>query len=257
MSKTARIIEPTDTVRNLVVAFPAARRVFEENGIDYCCGGGKTLEQAAREPGVLVPLLIEQLQQAVNVNENVDVDERSKIDRRLAAADLPQVVDHILTTHHDYMKKVLPRIDTLLEKVLAAHGDRHGETVLQPLRQVYEGLRDELSAHLMKEENVLFPMILGMDEARSDGADRFENHCGSVQNPIQQMEFEHANAGSALVEMRRITGDYLLPSDACPTFAGLYEELRALEADLHQHIHLESNLLFPRVVKMEAELGQT
>jgi regulator of cell morphogenesis and NO signaling len=256
MSTAPGIIQPKNSVRNIVVAFPETRRVFEENGIDYCCGGGKILEQAARELGIPVLPLIEQLQQTVNPGEHADEDKRSEIDRRLAAADLPEIVDHILATHHEYLKKTLPLIDSLLGKVVAAHGERHGEAVLLPLRLTYQGLRDELTAHLMKEEEVLFPMLLGMEQARSAGAGRFENHCGSVQNPIQQMEFEHVNAGSALVEMRRITGDYLLPEGACPTFAGLYDELRALEADLHQHIHLENNLLFPRAVKMEAELGQ-
>lgn len=251
MDPQTESIEPQRTVRDIVVEHPETLEVFEDVQIDYCCGGGKTLAEAAGMAGLTVAPFIERLRQAVDASDGA-ADGRSDISRRLAGAPLHEVVEHVLTTHHVYLRQVLPRLDALFEKVLAAHGDRHGETVLEPLRRVFRGLRDEISAHLQKEEMVLFPLIRSLEEYRSGGRETWENHCGSMEHPIRQMTLEHDNAGNALAEMRRISGSYRLPADACPTFAALYEGLQNLEEDLHQHIHLENNILFPRAIRMEA-----
>ena len=114
----------------------------------------------------------------------------------------------------------------------------------------------ELATHLLKEEDVLFPYIKEMDAQVAASGTAAPMHCGSVQDPIRQMEHEHENAGEVLARMREITGNYTLPADACPTFAALYELLARIEADLHEHIHLENNILFPRTVAMEAKAGK-
>jgi regulator of cell morphogenesis and NO signaling len=138
----------------------------------------------------------------------------------------------------------------LLKKVLRAHGPRHGD-VLNQVQALFSALDEEITAHLSKEENVLFPYLASSDaHARGDGA-RPVACFPTVRAPIQQMQHEHENAGQALERIRKVTGNYALPQDACPTFAALYQELRQMEADLHQHIHLENNILFPRAIEIE------
>ena len=161
-------------------------------------------------------------------------------------APLPALIDHILDTHHAYMKMQLPRVEARLAKVLQAHSDRHGD-MLRALAAVYGAMKAELDGHLAKEEMVLFPLVRALD----GGAKAGSFHCGSVQNPIRVMFMEHDSAGEALVEMRRLTNDYTAPEDACNTFKALYFELAEMESDLHRHIHLENNILFPRAIALE------
>jgi regulator of cell morphogenesis and NO signaling len=150
------------------------------------------------------------------------------------------------------MREALPRLDNLLNTVIGAHGARHGD-MLRALRTTFAGLRQEIEMHLMKEEQVLFPYIRQMEESVSRSGAVPPMHCGTVRNPVRQMEAEHENAGEALASMRSLTEDYTLPADACPTFAALYEGLQDMEADLHEHIHLENNILFPRAEQMETD----
>ena len=151
------------------------------------------------------------------------------------------------------MHEALPRIRDLLRKVLQAHGAHHGDT----LRQVhvsYDALDTELTGHLRKEEEVLFPYIVAAEVHRQGGPQGPAACFGTVGNPIRQMETEHESAGAVLAQIRKVTGDYALPDDACPTFRALYEELERMEEDLHQHIHLENNILFPRAIAAESAL---
>jgi regulator of cell morphogenesis and NO signaling len=156
------------------------------------------------------------------------------------------LIDHILNTHHAYMKTQLPRVAALLAKVLQAHSDRHGD-MLRAVAAVYGPMKAELDGHLAKEEMVLFPLVRALDGGAKPGS----FHCGSVQNPIRVMWMEHDSAGEALAEMRRLTSDYTAPEDACNTFKALYFELAEMERDLHRHIHLENNILFPRAIALE------
>jgi regulator of cell morphogenesis and NO signaling len=218
------------TVGQIAAALPASVRVFEKHGIDFCCGGAVPLTDACRRAGVDPALLLHEIDQAVQVPSSDATD--------WLTAPIPALIDHILDTHHVYMKAQLPRLEAMLAKVLQAHGDRHGET-LRELAAVYAPMKAELDAHLLKEERILFPMIL-------TGA----SHCGGVQNPIRVMLYEHDSAGDALLQMRRITADYTPPPDACNTFRALYHELSEMERDLHRHIHLENNILFPRALSL-------
>jgi regulator of cell morphogenesis and NO signaling len=152
------------------------------------------------------------------------------------------------------MKEQLPRLSTMLGKVKKAHGDKHGE-MLTELEAVYGSLREEIEMHLMKEEEILFPYIHQIEAYATKQGPKPQVHCGTIVNPITQMEHEHENAGRALEQMRKLTNNYTLPDDGCTTFAALYEGLAAMEDDLHEHIHLENSILFPKAIDLETKAG--
>jgi regulator of cell morphogenesis and NO signaling len=235
------------TVRDLVGRYPQTRSVFEKYGIDYCCGGGKCLAEAARERGLKLPALVDALEKALQAA----TDKAEVADRDWYAAPLGELVHHIVDVHHGYMKTALPRLRSLVPTVLKAHGANHGD-VLRQVQNLFNTLDTELSSHLMKEEQVLFPYIEALETAAREGSAAPQSPCGSVRNPIRQMEHEHESAGQVLAKLREATHDYALPADACPTFRAMYEELQRMEADLHQHIHLENNILFPRAIAVES-----
>jgi regulator of cell morphogenesis and NO signaling len=240
----------TMTVRELVGRYPQTRQVFERYGIDYCCGGGVSLAVTASRHNVELPVLTKELEQAIEKPPSAV----AKTERDWYAEPLGLLVDHIVQTHHAYLNQALPRLRHLLATVLKAHQAHHGP-MLQEAWRLFSSLDDELRSHLMKEEQILFPYIVAIEAASRKEVTPPPTSCGSVGNPIRQMEHEHDSAGRVLEELRRTTGDYTLPADACPTFAALYEGLQQLEADLHQHIHLENNILFPRAQEMEREIG--
>lgn len=163
---------------------------------------------------------------------------------------MAELVNHIVTVHDGYLKMALPRLRSLVPKVLTAHGAQHGE-MLRQVHDLFAALDTELSSHLMKEEQVLFPYITAIEAPTQKKAPRPPAPFGSARNPIRQMEHEHENAGETLARLREVTDGYALPSDACPTFSAMYEELQRLESDLHEHIHLENNILFPRAIELE------
>ncbi len=242
-------IKPDQTVGEIVVEHPHLRFCLEQLGIDYCCGGKKTLAEAAAGAGLEWEAVAQELQEALQQG-----------DANAAAPDwnavpVTALADHILETHHIFMKEQLPRLDALLGKVQQAHEARHGD-MLQKLRRAFDALRSELEPHLMKEEQILFPAIKGIDACITGGGPRPVVHCGSVAYPVQQMEYEHENAGNVLTKMRSITDDYHLPEDACASFTALYDGIKAMEADLHEHIHLENNILFPKSVAQEAAMPE-
>ena len=239
-------VDGKTTVRDLVGRYPQTRPVFEKHGIDYCCGGGKSLAEAAREHGHELPKLIDTLKQALDA----PTDKADLIQRDWYAAPLGELVRHIVDEHHVYMKAALPRLRSLIATVLKAHEARHGD-MLRQVQAIFNDLDEEISNHLMKEEQVLFPFITAAATHAQQGLPMLSAPCGSVCHPIRQMEYEHESAGRALAKLREVTCDYALPSDACPTFRAMYEELQRMEADLHQHIHLENNIPFPRAIELE------
>jgi regulator of cell morphogenesis and NO signaling len=230
------------TIGEIAAENPAVTRVFEKYGIDYCCGGKIPVAEACKARGIQVADLEAELVQATAT--------RAPGGQDWQAAELSALIDHIISTHHVYLKSELPRLQFLMDKVLAAHGKNHGDS-LAPLGRTFAELRAELEAHLMKEEMVLFPIIRGLELAKQQGRQAPAAHCGSVNNPIRVMEHEHDSAGRALEAMRQATGNYTLPADACNTYRALFHALGELEADLHQHIHLENNILFPRAAALE------
>jgi len=175
-------------------------------------------------------------------------------ERNWAEAGLAELADHIEQCHHAFMKENLPRLEGLLSKVRKAHGKRN-DCVLKPLAATFDHLKEEIEAHLFKEEQILFPYLRQLDAFAQGQIPRPECHCGSVSNPIGQMIYEHDSAGAALKRMRQLTSNYTVPDDGCESFRSLYEGLAELEDNLHRHIHLENNLLFPQAVELEARLG--
>jgi regulator of cell morphogenesis and NO signaling len=226
------------TVGQIAAEFPASVAVFEKHGIDFCCGGKMPIAEACGRKGLDPAVLLGEIDQAVRTPSEDPTD--------WTTAPLPALIDHILDTHHTYMKVQLPIVEARLAKVLAAHGERHGE-MLRAVSAVYGPMKAELDGHLAKEEAVLFPLI----RALAGGAEPGSFHCGSVRNPIRVMWMEHDSAGDALVQLRRLTGNYTPPEDACNTFRALYFELADMERDLHRHIHLENNILFSRAIALE------
>ena len=240
-------VDGTMTVRDLVGRYPQTRPVFEKHGIDYCCGGAKCLAEAASEHSVKLPALVDALEETLQTARG----KATATDKDWYAAPLAELVQHIVEVHHGYMKAALPRLRSLVPTVLKAHGAHHGE-VLRQVRDLFNALDAELSGHLMKEEQVLFPYIVAIEARVREGTPEPQACFGSARNPIRQMENEHESAGQALAKLREVTHDYALPTDACPTFRAMYEELQRMEADLHQHIHLENNILFPRAIAAES-----
>ena len=237
-------IRPDMTVGELVVHFPQMRLRLEKMGVDYCCGGKRSLSAAAKQAGVEWPVLLAALK------ETGISDQKISAHTDWNSVSLSVLVDHIVNTHHAFLKEQLPRLDQLGARVEKAHAAEHGN-MLSHLRQVYGALRAELEPHLMKEEQILFPAITGIDAFMTGTGTRPVVHCGSVAHPIRQMEHEHDSAGNALADLRQTTANYQLPPDACQSFAALYDGLQALEADLHEHIHLENNILFPKSIEQE------
>jgi regulator of cell morphogenesis and NO signaling len=237
------ILNEQKTVGDIAAENPASTRVFQKYHVDFCCGGQKQLGDACRELGISSEQVLAELEKAQATN--------GKPERDWTQASATALIEHIVATHHDYLKAELPRLAEMLGKVLKAHGERHGES-LQALSETFGALYGELDTHLRKEEMVLFPYITRLDSCRNAGVQPPPAPFGSVNNPIHMMLLEHDSAGNALREMRQITQDYTVPADGCATYRALFQGLQELESDLHQHIHLENNVLFPKAVRLEA-----
>jgi regulator of cell morphogenesis and NO signaling len=230
------------TVGEIAAQSLAAVRVFEKHGIDYCCGGQRSLDDACRERGIDTEALLGEVEAACQT--------RGESDRNWADAPLKDLIDHIVAKHHAYLRHELPHIEQRMTKVLEAHRRLHGD-ILIPLARVFADLRAELEMHMRKEETILFPFIARAEQSAAAGAPWTPPPFGTVGNPIRMMEHEHESAGRALQEIRRLTSRFALPEDACATYRALYAGLAELERDLHMHIHLENNILFPRALEME------
>ncbi len=234
-------IDNSQTLGEIAGAFPGAVGILEDRGLDYCCGGKVSLADACLQHG-LDPADVAREIESNRVDSGVARDWRR--------ATLTELTHHIVDRHHRYLETELPRLSARLEKVRAAHGAKDG-AALDQIARVFEGLRDELELHTRKEEVVLFPWIERMEEAQAQQHAGVPAPFGTVSNPIRCMESEHESAGQALAELRRITSGYTPPAHACATYRALYAGLEELERDLHLHIHLENNILFPGALRLE------
>lgn len=220
-------------------------QIFKKYGLDFCCGGKKTVKEACKEKGLDVTKIEQELQQA----------DKMPASRPLPYNDwsLDFLSDYIVNTHHSYVQKNLPDIRTYAEKVMKVHGNRHPE--LLPIYQLVEEVNAELTAHMVKEEKVLFPFIKELVAASNSAQPLHAAHFGSVQNPINMMEMEHEMVGKNLAQIRELTNNYSLPEDACASYSLLYRMLDEFEEDLHLHVHLENNILFPKALEIEKKLN--
>lgn len=237
-------IDATKSIREFATELPSSINIFEKLGIDYCCGGQKPLSEACAAAGLDLGSVIASLDQLKTEQQS-----RAGIEKNWLNTSLDEIVAHITNTHHAYVRQQIPTIQTLAEKVVGKHGANHPE--LASIRDTFAALGEELNLHLMKEEQILFPYIVRSAEASLQHEPAPPSCFGSVQNPIRMMMFEHDNAGAALREMRKASSDYTVPPDACTSYRALYKLLQEFEADLHQHIHLENNILFPRALQVE------
>lgn len=226
-----------DTVGSIVRDHPALSQLFEQAHVDYCCGGKQTLEAACRQRGIDPQTFLAQLEDFAVTAALPEVN--------LATLSLSELADHIERLHHAYLHSELPRLEKMVTKVAAVHGDK--EPRLMQIRDIFLALSQELATHLMKEEQVLFPMIRQLESSQTLPV----FYCGNLANPIGRMEFEHDEAGAALVQLRQLTNDYTPPDWACNTYRALLDAMQAFELDMHQHVHKENNVLFPRAIALE------
>lgn len=236
----------TKTIREIAVESPATTRVFEEYKIDYCCHGDTPFDEACRKAGTS-PDAVSQ-----KIDEILSVDARSSLS--LSALTLTELTDHILDHHHVYTKQEIEQLIPLMAKVARKHGEHYPELI--ELKEVFQNVCDDLSPHMMKEETVLFPYIKKLEANFSNKNIGSPPPFGTVTNPVRVMNLEHDEVGALLAKMRSLTNDYQLPDGACPSFMALCHRLEVLERDLHQHIHLENNVLFPRATELEQNCFQ-
>jgi len=228
-----------DTVGAIVRDRPSLSRWFEQAKVDYCCGGKKTLEEACRQVGIDPQGFLAQLEASVTSDEEPEVN--------LATLSLIELADCIEQTHHGYLHSELPRLEKMTAKVAAVHGEK--EPRLHQIKAVFLALSQELTTHLMKEEQILFPMIRQLESRET--LCLFQS--GILANPVRCMEFEHEEAGIALAQLRQLTDDFTPPNWACNTYRAMLDALANFEQDMHQHIHKENNVLFPRAMEMEQQ----
>src|SRR5262245_10813865 len=219
----------------------AAVRILEHHGLDYCCGGKRPFDEAC----IAHHLSPESVLREIEAASGEHMQEQD-----WQCAPLDELVQHIVKTHHEYLKLELPSLARRISKVHQVHGGRDPQ-MLGRLLEVFSALRRELEMHMRKEEVMLFPFIKQYAAAVKQRLRLPRTPFGSIANPIAAMEREHGDAGDALGELRALTQNYAMPSYGCGTVKALYDGLQALEADLHIHIHLENNILFPRAIALE------
>ncbi|TKK69029.1 iron-sulfur cluster repair di-iron protein [Ilyomonas limi] len=232
-----------ETVGEIAAKDLRKAEVFKKYGIDFCCGGKKSLKQACEEKGIDVALVEAELQ-----NPTQQVQSANNYN----AWEPDFLADYIYNQHHIYYYNEVPRINDLFAKVVGHHGDHYPE--LQTLYSLLSQLLQELNVHFLREERVVFPFIKALVAAKRTGNRDALNSQPSLTEPVRMMEVDHEAAGDILAEMSTITNEYNPPADACNSFQFLYKKLKELDEDLRQHIHLENNILFPKALKLEQEL---
>ncbi|BCS32356.1 iron-sulfur cluster repair protein YtfE [Luteitalea sp. TBR-22] len=232
------VISPESTVADIATQAPATIAIFQRHQIDFCCGGRQPLGTVCAERGINADLLVTELVAAATP---------ANAEPTWADATLTALVGHIQQRYHAHLRQELPRLAAMVDKVVSRHGD-HLPDVLPPLQETFAALTEELLTHMEKEDRVLFPFIVGLDQGRPVTPETAE----WIAAPISVMEAEHESAGAALATMRQLTDDYTPPEWACPTFRGLYFGLSQFETDMHLHVHLENHILFPRAAQLAA-----
>jgi len=228
------------TIREIVATDFRTAAVFQRYGLDFCCNGGRTVEQGCREAAA----------DAAAVLRDLDAVLAAPADGAPAFASwsAPELVHHIVETHHAFVREAIPALLRHTRKVADVHGDRHPELI--HIAGLFERVAEEMADHMVKEEQVLFPFVVALADGKTPSAP-----FGTVRNPIRMLEAEHQFVGDAMAEMRRLTDGYTLPEDACTTYSVCFQELEAFEADLHIHVHLENNVLFPKAAALEGHLS--
>ena len=234
------------TLGEIAARIPQATRIFEDFGIDYCCGGKKSLEDACASSEISAQDVL----QLIQGSQTTKPQTRQMHD--WAHESLTSLIAHIKDTHHKYTRSEIERITPMLRRVLSVHGANHPE--LRRINSEFEALASELLDHMIDEEIVLFPYITRMEECGMGQRTVEPSGLNSLRQPVATLVFQHDSAGDKLRAIRQASGDYRVPEDACMTYRAVFRALAELEADLHQHIHLENNILFPRATAVEEML---
>jgi regulator of cell morphogenesis and NO signaling len=224
-----------------------AASVFEKYHLDFCCKGKRSLEQACTEQQLSISRVTEDLENIFTKDNNSTID--------FEKMNLAQLSDYIVQTHHAYVKNEMPQIYAYLQKVSSKHGERHPE--LYEIFQIFSAVKEEMEDHMKKEELILFPRIKELQKLADDEKANLHLNITYLQSPITVMEQEHDFAGSLLNDIRILSNDYTPPQDACTTYRLSFAALNAFELDLHQHVHLENNVLFPKAINMFRDLQAT
>ncbi len=236
----------SNTLAQIVNSNPKTAAIFEKYNLDFCCKGKRTLQQACTESEIDIDNLITEL-------EKIDQSGLKSNGINVNNLTLSLLAEHIVLTHHSYVKNEMPSIFGHLQKVKGKHSERHPELI--KIFQLFAAVKEELEHHMQKEELVLFPRIKDIENQIAEGKEIVLNS-SYLFSPISMMEQEHDHAGSMLSEIRELTNNYQPPADACTTYKLSFTSLQEFEKDLHQHVHLENNILFPKALKMFGSLNQ-
>lgn len=228
-------------VKDIALSNPAARQILEDAVLDYCCGGGKSLHEACLHAVVPAEEILKRLREN---SKHVSLDETN-----WAFAPLVDLTRHIRERHHRYVREAIARVQPLLDKVEAKHGKSHSE--IAEIRRLFTEVGREMIMHMQNEEQILFPYIDALEKATTAHSSVEPPFFQTVRNPIHAMMKEHDAAGELVKQIRKTSSEYTAPADGWTSYKALYQDLRQFEADLHQHVHLENNILFPRAVEME------
>jgi regulator of cell morphogenesis and NO signaling len=228
------------TVGEIVAVNYKAADVFKKYDIDFCCGGNKALSDVCNQ------LNINQSDVEIDL-DNINDDQPGNHNFNRWKLDF--LIDYILNEHHTYVSANVPILLEYTNKVANVHGDNHTET--KEINRLFHEVAQELDLHMRKEEQVLFPYVKTLVIAKDNQQAKPEVPFGTVQNPIRMMEMEHENAGDIFKEIARLSNNYTPPEDACQTYQVLFSKLKEFEEDLHRHIHLENNILFPKAIALE------
>jgi regulator of cell morphogenesis and NO signaling len=235
-----------NTVAELATAFPQSIMVLERLGIDYCCKGKQTIEQACSGSGITADELLTLISAAPKPSTG---------DSTWDHEPMSAIITFIVDTHHRYTREALAMLTSVAMKVRQVHGANHGE--LQLVEKLVQEMSDDLIPHMLKEEQVLFPYINAMEDASRVGKEPPVPFFGTARNPIRMMMLEHEVVGEKLLEIRTLTANFTLPPEACTSYRTLFTKLEEIEQDLHRHIHVENNILFPKAIDLEEKVRIT
>ena len=230
------------TIREIVANDFRTAEVFQRHGIDFCCKGNRSIEDACRSGGVNLERILREVTEITATP--------GPSGPRFNSWDLGTLVTYIQVNHHEFVRRTIPVLLTHTQKVATVHGESHPE--MREVARLFGLVAEEMTSHMAKEEHILFPYIVALEQASAAGHGAPPSPFGTVRNPIRMMEMEHETAGAILHELRAATSDYNVPADGCFSYQTLYRGLADFEKDLYQHIHLENNILFPKAIELEA-----
>ena len=238
------VISENKTVAEYVTENIKTAHIFKKYGIDFCCGGGITVERACEKNKVNQSDLEKELAEVDVIKDIIEDYDKWELDFLMI---------YIENVHHTYIRESLPIISQYVNKVAKVHGHHYSEVI--EINQLFHEVANELIAHLQKEEQILFPYIKQLVQAKKEGTNRVTPPFGTVNNPIKMMEYEHDSAGNIFKQITKLSNNYTPPEGACNTFRALYAKLDEFEQDLHTHIHLENNILHPKAILLEKSLS--